>query len=84
MTEYPSTGVPGGIWTHDLRIRNPALYPAELRGQAKTNIYQETAIQGNGVFKEKPYKGMFLYSLSKAARMHKKKLLSKNIHKEYS
>ena len=24
--------VPGGIRTHDLRIRNPALYPAELRG----------------------------------------------------
>ena len=27
-----SNGVPGGIRTHDLRIRNPTLYPAELPG----------------------------------------------------
>ena len=26
-------GVPGGIRTHDLKIRNLALYPAELRKQ---------------------------------------------------
>src|SRR5579862_3030307 len=26
-------GVPGGIRTHGPRIRNPVLYPAELRGQ---------------------------------------------------
>ena len=28
------TGVPGGIRTHGPRIRNPVLYPAELRGLA--------------------------------------------------
>ena len=28
-------GVPGGIRTHDPRIRNPVLYPAELRGPAR-------------------------------------------------
>ena len=27
-------GAPGGIRTHDPRIRNPVLYPAELRERA--------------------------------------------------
>ena len=29
------TGTPGGARTHDLRIRNPLLYPAELQGCSK-------------------------------------------------
>lgn len=28
------SNTPGGIRTHDLRFRKPALYPAELRGQS--------------------------------------------------
>lgn len=28
-------GVPGGIRTHDLQIRNLSLYPAELRGRSR-------------------------------------------------
>ncbi len=28
-------GVPGGIRTHDPRIRNPVLCPAELRGRSE-------------------------------------------------
>ena len=31
-------GVPGGIRTHGPRIRNPVLYPAELRGLARKSI----------------------------------------------
>lgn len=33
LLEY--LGVPGGIRTHDPRIRNPVLYPAELRGPSR-------------------------------------------------
>ena len=32
------TGDPGGIRTHDPRIRNPVLYPAELRDQPRIDV----------------------------------------------
>lgn len=31
-------GGPGGIRTHDPRIRNPVLYPAELRDQPRIDV----------------------------------------------
>ena len=31
-------GVPGGIRTHDPRIRNPVLYPTELRGPRRAGM----------------------------------------------
>ena len=31
-------GDPGGIRTHDPRIRNPVLYPAELRDQPRIDV----------------------------------------------
>ncbi len=34
MAKSSRTGAPGGIRTHDPRIRNPMLYPAELRAPA--------------------------------------------------
>ena len=33
---------PGGIRTHGLRIRNPALYPTELRGLKKYQLLTVT------------------------------------------
>ena len=38
-------GTPGAIRTHDTRIRNPLLYPTELRGHADLKIEFLTLFQ---------------------------------------
>ena len=37
------TGAPGGSRTHDLWLRKPTLYPAELRAQLTSALYQTIA-----------------------------------------
>jgi hypothetical protein len=46
-------GVPGGIRTHGPRIRNPVLYPAELRGR----ISESAFIAGSARMLEGPFIG---------------------------
>jgi hypothetical protein len=50
LSEGDSASTPGRIRTYDQRIRNPLLYPAELRAQSAlalgTNGYLEQGLQG--------------------------------------
>src|SRR3954466_5194662 len=51
-SECRQTGVPGGIRTHGPRIRNPVLYPAELRGPRRQNgapgLYHSAPFSADG------------------------------------
>lgn len=39
-------GAPGGSRTHDLWLRKPTLYPAELRAQLTSALYQSNVHHG--------------------------------------
>src|SRR4029077_9205324 len=43
------TGVPGEIRTHDPRIRNPVLYPAELRGLRRSRVIMASRAAQKGL-----------------------------------
>ena len=41
-------GVPGEIRTHDPRIRNPVLYPTELRGRRQPRVILASRVAQKG------------------------------------
>src|SRR3990172_4012139 len=49
-----SDGAPGGIRTHDPRIRNPVLYPTELRAQSDRPYSRRLAARRQGASAESP------------------------------